>query len=131
MVELPANGSRTRSPSFVLARTMRFRRSNGFCVGCLPNFFSIGFGVGMDQTDYFVFVMVWISFNTDFPFSVNEKILFFLRVGLKFSIKPESKSSFKIALTLEIGTFNSFFKAVGVFTFVFRHTSILNRISLA
>lgn len=122
-MELPANGSRTRSFSFVLDNTMRRSRSNGFCVGCLPNFFSTGFGVGMDQTDYRVFVMAWISSNTDFPFSVNEKILFFRRVGLKFSIKPLSESSFNIALTLEIGTFNSFFKAVGVFTFVFRPVS--------
>src|SRR5690348_2692652 len=48
----PRKGSRRRSPSEEEARRMRSRRARGFCVGCLPNFFSQGSGGGMVQTDF-------------------------------------------------------------------------------
>lgn len=40
VVKLPAKGSRIVSPCRVLARIIRYRRRNGFCVGCLPQRFS-------------------------------------------------------------------------------------------
>jgi hypothetical protein len=50
VVPLPLNGSKMISPGFVDARIIRFKRANGFCVGCFPNFFSCGDGVGILQT---------------------------------------------------------------------------------
>ena len=40
VVDEPAKGSSIHSFSSVLARMMRVRRANGFCVGCLPHDFS-------------------------------------------------------------------------------------------
>src|SRR5579859_5240512 len=40
VVPEPENGSRTRSPSWEEARRIRSSSATGFCVGCLPNFFS-------------------------------------------------------------------------------------------
>ena len=40
VVDEPVNGSMTRSPLSVLAITILTNKSIGFCVGCLPNFFS-------------------------------------------------------------------------------------------
>src|SRR6267378_3410121 len=52
VVPLPAKGSRTMSPSLVEARRMRSSRATGFCVGCLPNFFSQDSGGRISQTDF-------------------------------------------------------------------------------
>src|SRR5882672_5816018 len=52
VVQLPENGSRTKSPSFVEARRIRSRRATGFWVGCLPNFFSQASGGRISQTDF-------------------------------------------------------------------------------
>ena len=46
----PANGSRTKSPGFVLARRQRSISFTGFCVGCLPNRFSALPGAVIRQT---------------------------------------------------------------------------------
>ena len=40
VVEEPVNGSIIKSPLSVLAKTILANKSIGFCVGCLPNFFS-------------------------------------------------------------------------------------------
>ena len=36
VVELPVNGSKMKSPSFVEDSIIRFNNPKGFCVGCLP-----------------------------------------------------------------------------------------------
>src|SRR3989344_7066357 len=51
VVELPVKGSTTTSPFLVLARIILLSSSIGFCVGCLPYFFSSFLGVPIAQTE--------------------------------------------------------------------------------
>src|SRR6266567_2637154 len=48
--QIPLNSS--GSPSWEEARRMRSSSATGFCVGCLPNFFSQGSGGLISQTDF-------------------------------------------------------------------------------